>query len=118
MGLAVARFINGFAQPEMVNTYRQQFKPSEQFKEPQVLVAISVLCADTEEKANQMRKLMDYRLLQFEKGNFNKPGNYESIKDYVFSPDELARIKYNSGRIVSGTQKQVKEQLLQLADGF
>ena len=118
MGLAIARFINGHAQPEMVKTYRQLFKPSDQFEEPQVLLAISVLCAETEEKVNQMRKLMDYRLLQFEKGNFDKPGYYGSIKDYQFSPDELARIKYNSGRIVSGTQIQVKERLQQIALDF
>jgi luciferase family oxidoreductase group 1 len=118
MGLAIARFINGFVQPDIVKTYRQQFKPSEQFPEPQALLAISVLCADTEEKALEMRKLMDYRLLQFEKGNFNKPGNYESIKDYEFSPDEIARVRYHGGRVISGTQAQVKEQLLQLTEDF
>lgn len=118
MGLAIAKFINGHAHPEMVTSYRRSFKPSEQFQEPQALLAISVLCAETEEKASEMRKLMDYRLLQFEKGNFNKPGTYESIKDYHFSTDELARIKYNSGRVVSGTKPQVQQQLLQLADNF
>jgi hypothetical protein len=65
-----------------------------------------------------MRKLMDYRLLQFEKGNFDKPGNYESIKDYKFSDDEQAKIRCNSGRAVSGIQLQVKQQLLQLAGDF
>ncbi|HKH59906.1 MAG TPA: LLM class flavin-dependent oxidoreductase [Flavitalea sp.] len=118
MGLAIARFINGHAQPEMVQRYRQLFKPSEQFSKPRELLAISVLCAETEEKANQMRKLMDYRLLQFEKGNFDKPGSYQSIQDHQFTPEELARIKYNSGRVVSGTQQQVKSQLLQLASDF
>ena len=61
---------------------------------------------------------MDYRLLQFEKGIFDKPGDYESIKDYSFSPRELEQIQYNSGRIVSGTPGQVKKQLLQLANDF
>lgn len=118
MGMAIARFINGFAAPDIVNDYRKNFQPSEQFPEPEELLAISVLCADTEEKANQMRKLMDYRLLQFEKGNFNKPGTYQSIKNYVFSPAEIERIKYNSGRIISGTQKQVKNKLINIAKEF
>ena len=118
MGLAIARFINGHAQAEMVQRYRQLFRPSEQFTTPQELLAISVLCAETEDKANQMRKLMDYRLLQFEKGNFDKPGSYRSIKDYQFTAEEQARIKYNSGRVVSGTPDQVKLQLLQLAEDF
>jgi luciferase family oxidoreductase group 1 len=118
MGLAIARFINGHAQPDIIDDYRKHFKPSEQFPEPRALLAISVLCADTEEKANQMRKLMDYRLLQFEKGNFGKPGNYASVKDYIFSAAELEKVKYNSGRVVSGTRQQVKAQLLAIANDF
>jgi luciferase family oxidoreductase group 1 len=103
MGLGIARFINGHAGPNVVKIYRDHFVPSLQFPSPQAVISISVLCADTEEKANEMRKLMDYRLLQFEKGDFDKPGNYESIRDYQFTPAELERIKYNSGRVVSGT---------------
>ena len=118
MGLVIARFINGQAGPDTADIYRKQFTPSAQFPRPHVLLAISVLCAPTEEKAQQLRKLMDYRLLQFEKGNFDKPGGYETVKDYVFSREELQRIKYNSGRIISGTPPQVKEQLLQLANEF
>jgi len=118
MGLGIARFINGHAGPNVVKIYRDHFVPSLQFPSPEAVLSISVLCADTEEKANEMRKLMDYRLLQFEKGDFDKPGSYESIRDYQFSPAELQRIKYNSGRVVSGTPRQVKEQLLKLADEF
>lgn len=118
MGLAIARFINGNALPEIVKIYRKHFKPSIQFPEPKAMLSISVLCGETEEEAKQMRKLMDYRLLQFEKGNFDKPGNYESIKDYVFSDAEKERNHYNSGRVVSGTMQHVKAQLLKLAEDF
>ena len=118
MGLAIARFINANATPEIVDTYRKYFQPSDQFPEPKAMLSISVLCGETEEEAKQMRKLMDYRLLQFEKGNFDKPGDYESIKDYVFSDAEKKSIHYNSGRVVSGTMQEVKEQLLKLAEDF
>ncbi|MEP7111289.1 MAG: LLM class flavin-dependent oxidoreductase [Ferruginibacter sp.] len=118
MGLVVARFINGHCGKEVVETYRQLFKPSPQFPLPHAMLAISVLCADTEEKAMEMRKLMDHRLLQFEKGIFDKPGDFESIRDYSFSMRELEQIQYNRGRTVSGTPLQVKEQLVQLANDF
>ena len=72
LGLVIARFINGMADPEIVAAYREQFVPSETFPEPKALLAITVLCADTEEKAAQMRKLADYTLLQFGKGNFRE----------------------------------------------
>ena len=118
MGLVVARFINGHAGREVVDTYRKLFAPSRQFNEPCAMLAISVLCGDTEQKASEMRKLMDYRLLQFEKGIFDKPGDFESIRDYRFSPRELQQIENNRGRVVSGTPEQVKKQLLELAADF
>jgi alkanesulfonate monooxygenase SsuD/methylene tetrahydromethanopterin reductase-like flavin-dependent oxidoreductase (luciferase family) len=91
---------------------------SAHFSKPQELLSISVLCADTEEKAAQMRKLSDYFLLQFEKGKFEPIGPYEAIKDYRFSQDELERIQHNKGRIISGTPDMVKEQLTRLANDF
>jgi luciferase family oxidoreductase group 1 len=118
LGLAVARFINGFAGPEIVEIYRKQFIPSAQFPDPHALLSITVLCADTEEKAAEMRKLSDYTLLKFEQGRFEPMVSYDEIKDYQFSPDELARIRNNRGRIVSGTVPQVKMQLEQLAKEF
>jgi luciferase family oxidoreductase group 1 len=117
-GLAVAKFINGFAGPEVAELYRNAFQPSEAFKKPQVLVAVQVLCADTEEKARELRKMSDYVLLQFEKGNFTPMVDFDEIKDYVFSPAELERISYNSGRIISGTPESVKDQIVRLAEDF
>lgn len=118
LGLVIARFINGFAGPDVAEAYRSQFQPSDSFPEPHAMLAITVLCADTEEKAAQMRKLSDYTLLQFEKGNFKELASYDDIKDYEFSPSELQRIHHNRGRLISGTPQQVKQQLTQLANEF
>ena len=118
MGLAVAKFINGHAGREVVDIYREKFQPSEAFPRPRAFVAVQVLCADTEEKAAELRRLADYVLLQFEKGNFEPLKNVEEIAAYEFTPADLERIQYNKGRIVSGTAQSVKEQLLQLAAEF
>jgi luciferase family oxidoreductase group 1 len=115
MGLAVARFINGYAGPDMVKAYKKNFQPSREMEFPQTLLAISVLCAETEEKARQLRKLADYTLLQFEKGNFREMNRYEDIQDYIFSDQEFERIYQNSGRIISGTKDTVRDQLISLA---
>jgi luciferase family oxidoreductase group 1 len=118
MGLAIARFINGSAGPEIVAAYKKAFQPSREMESPQTLLAISVLCTDTDEKASQLRKLADYTILQFEKGNFKEMKSFEDIKDYVFSDLELEKIQYNQGRIVSGTPEQVRLQLISLAAGM
>ncbi len=118
LGLAIAKFINGFASPELVESYRSAFIPSEQFPAPKELIAITVLCADKEEKAAEMRKISDYTLLQFERGIFEPIASYADIKDHRFTVTELDRIRYNKGRIISGNQQQVKEQLTRLAQDF
>ena len=115
MGLAVARFINGFAGAEIVEKYRRLFKPSRDMDKPRTLLAISVLCAETQENADEMRKLADYTLLQFEKGNFSEIKKYEEISDYIFSNQELERIEFNRGRIISGTPKTIRKELEKLA---
>lgn len=118
MGLAVAKFINGHAQPDIVATYKKDFIPSVLVPEPTALVAIMVLCADTEEKASQMRKVLDYRFIQMEKGNFEPAGGYEEIKDYRFTLQEHQRIKANANRVISGTPDKVKEEIQKLATDF
>ncbi|HSH66336.1 MAG TPA: LLM class flavin-dependent oxidoreductase [Bacteroidia bacterium] len=118
MGLAVARFINGHADPEMVKQYHSQFEPCDELKKPTAILAISVICAPTEEKASSLRKLIDYTLLKFEQGIFEPMGSAEEIADYHFSPQELIRIDHNKGRIVSGTPSSVKSQLINLAQEF
>lgn len=118
LGLVIARFINGQAGPEVAQHYRRAFQPSSQLAQPAAFLAISVLCADTEERAAQLRKLSDYNLLKFEQGRFEPMGSVEEIADYQFSPDEQMRIHNNRGRIISGTPEQVKSQLTTLATDF
>lgn len=118
MGLVIARFINGFASPEIAATYRRNFNPSAQFPNPQSILAISTLCADTEEKAIAMRKYVDFILLQFGKGNYENFLSNEIVGAYQFTVADLEQIKQNSGRIISGTPDQVKTQLSKLAEDF
>src|SRR6478609_6264199 len=118
LGLAVAKFINGFVRPDVVETYRKNFVPSSQISEPRALLSVFVLCGETEEKALQMRKHVDYILVQFEKGNYGAFPDYKTIQNYRFSAMELERIQYNSGRIISGVKEEVNEQLTKLSLQF
>lgn len=118
LGLVVARFISGHAAAFITEQYRQHFQPSELFPEPKAMLAISVFCAATEEKAAQLRKLSDHNLLKFERGIFEPLSSCEEIADYEFTAEELQRVNNNKGRIVSGTPAQVKQQLTALAEEF
>lgn len=118
MGLAVAKFINGYVDPSVIERYRKNFQPSPYLKTPHALLSIFVLCGETEEIAANMRKHQDYIFLQFEQGKFDSFPDQEFINNYQFSDLERERLRYNAGRVISGTPASVKEQLLQLADDF
>lgn len=118
LGLVIAKFINGFVGPDVVEEYRKNFKPSHQYQKPHAILSTFVICGETEEQAKELRKFIDYVFVQFEKGKFQNFGSYEDIQNYDFSISEQQRIKYNSGRVVSGTKEQVKEQLVKLANSF
>lgn len=118
MGMVLARFINGEASPSIAGSYRKNFEPSAQFPAPKVMLAISALCAETEEKAAAMRKYLDFVLLQFGKGNYENFPDTSAVDRYQFSASELSQTAYNSGRMVSGTPDQVKQQLTKLAEDF
>ena len=118
MGLSIAKFINGFVSPQVAETYLKNFKPSAENTEPKVMVAVQVVCSETEEKANQMRKFIDFVFVQFEKGNFNNFKDGNLIKNHRFSSLEQQIIDRNRGRIISGTTNDVKEQLIKLSNDF
>lgn len=118
MALSFAQFINPVGGAEAIRAYREKFRPSALSAKPEVNLGVFVFCGDTEEKANQMQAVMDYRLLAIEKGLRDEAPSYESIKSVSYSKEELARITFNRMRMVTGTPDEVKEKLTGLAGRF
>ncbi|RAU83714.1 LLM class flavin-dependent oxidoreductase [Pontibacter arcticus] len=115
-GFSFAHFINPVGGPQMVQAYRQQFKPSEFLKKPEVTVAVFVMCAETEEKAQELQETMDLMMLRIEKGISAGVPPYEDVQRTTYSTAELERIGLNRNRMISGTAPQVKEKLQKLAE--
>lgn len=118
MALSFAQFINPLGGPEAIRAYRERFRPSKQWQHPYAAVGIFAFCADTEEKANEVRAMMDYRLISFERGRFDEAPAPDKVKNEVYSAVEMPRIEFNRGHYVVGTPPQVKQQLTALAAGF
>jgi len=118
MAFSFAHFINPNGGPQMVKMYKEHFQASEHLKQPQANVAIFVMCADTEEKAEQLQAVMDVQMLKIEKGVREGILPYEEIRDYKFTEDEQDRVDYNRHRMISGTPETVKPKLEQLAQSY
>ena len=51
---AAAHFINPQTTRAAIDHYRENFKPTEELPEPKPMIAVSVICADTEEEAQRL----------------------------------------------------------------
>ena len=118
MAFSFAQFINGAGGPAAVQQYRQRFRPSPELAEPLANVAVFTLCADTEEKANELRKAMDMQLIRFNRGEFRTFPSTEEVRSYQFTAEDQAHLLHNRARVVSGTPEQVHAQFTQMAADY
>jgi luciferase family oxidoreductase group 1 len=115
MAFSFAQFINGNGGPAAVRQYRERFRPSLELAAPLANVAVFTLCADTEEKANELRKAMDMQLIRFNRGEFRSFPSTEEVRNHRFSAEDESHLAFNRNRVVSGTPEQVHAQFTQMA---
>nr|WP_257351955.1 LLM class flavin-dependent oxidoreductase [Pseudalkalibacillus decolorationis] len=114
-----AQFINGDGGPDYTELYREHFSPSKLLSEPKNMVAVFVICAETEEQAEFVASSMDLTLLMIEQGmKSSGTPSPQKAAAYQYSSYEMRRIKENRKRMVVGTPPQVMAQLLQLSEAY
>lgn len=118
MSLSFAQFINPIGGAQAIKNYKEKFKPSAELNEPQTSVGIFGFCSEDEEKVKRVQALMDYRLLSFERGQYNKVFTYDEIKDEEYDALEWQRVLHNRQRMAVGTPQEMKERLEQICEDF
>lgn len=118
MALSYAQFINPVGGAQAVANYRRRFRPVARLSAPKANVGIFAFCSDSERKVQEVQAIMDYRLLSFEKGQYNEMPTYAIAKAYNYSPGEWQRVLFNRGRMIIGTPDVVKEKISALASEF
>ncbi|WP_017259851.1 LLM class flavin-dependent oxidoreductase [Pedobacter arcticus] len=118
MAMSFAQFINPVGGAVAIKNYKAQFQPSAELHEPQTSVGIFGFCSEDEEKVKRVQALMDYRLMSFERGDFNKIYSYEDIKDEEYDAQEWQRVLHNRQRMAVGTPTQMKQQIEKICEDF
>lgn len=115
-----AHFINpGGMGIQSTAHYKSSFVPSTMTKHPKTMVAVFVAVAETEEKAEQLGRAFDHWLLMIESGR--ETPYYMStdhLESYKYSDQEKEIIRQNRSRILVGTPKKVKAQIVQLSEQY
>lgn len=116
LGFAFAAHINPKLAIPMLKTYRERFKPSQFLSKPKGILALIVVCAETEEQARQLALPAQLQWARWGTGNYKlPPPSHEEARSHIFSSAEEAVTRENEERFVIGTPSQVKEQLESLA---
>lgn len=119
---AMAGFINQQGTPVNIALYRDHFTPSQGaagIEEPQVILAVHVVCADTEEEARRQLAPVHVMYRNLMRGDINTP--LLSPDDAVAELGGLPNLEtYVAGsgvppKFIGGTLEQVQEQLENLA---
>ncbi|GAA0355583.1 LLM class flavin-dependent oxidoreductase [Bacillus horti] len=114
-----AQFINPVGGIDAVREYEERFQPSNLYDKPEASVAIFVVCAETEQEAEQLASTIDLALLRLEQG-YTSEGipTLEMAESYELSPYEQLRVSENRKRMVVGDPNSVKRQIEELANAY
>ncbi|WP_085993597.1 LLM class flavin-dependent oxidoreductase [Oceanobacillus senegalensis] len=102
-----------------VNDYRRHFHSSTFLNRPRVMIAVFVVVAENEDKAEDLAQAFDLWLHFIE--SKHQPPYYPSIqtaKSRGFNPAEGEKVQANRRRMIVGTPEQVKAEILQIAESF
>jgi luciferase family oxidoreductase group 1 len=109
-------FINPTNGIRSMQYYYNNFKPSSSLAKPKANICIFVVCASTQEKAEELATSLDSWLLAVEKGVDTIVPSLESAKSKVLTKLERTKVFENRKRMVIGSPQQVKKELLRLSE--
>jgi luciferase family oxidoreductase group 1 len=118
MGLrfAFAHHIQPWPAVAALRLYRERFRPSEYLKEPEALIGVSAVCAETDARAEELAKPLALTLLRFRSGKMGRFPSVPEATDYPYSPEERQIMEMNRDRSFVGTPARIRDQFTQLAD--
>jgi luciferase family oxidoreductase group 1 len=116
MGFAFAHHINGSAAIPAMTLYREKFEPSAAFPKPHAILAVSIICADTDEEAEDLALSVQYAFLRIQTGRSGPLASPAEIKATSLTPVERLQMGTIKERHFVGSPTTVSERLLPLIE--
>lgn len=111
---AFGHFMSEKPGPEIVKSYIDHFQPSRK-DAPETIVAVSVICAETTERAEELAMSGLLWNLQLSKGDGRKGvPTLEEAKQYKYTEEEIKKMQHMKNKIVVGNPGEVVGRLKSL----
>ncbi len=94
--------------------YRNSFRPSQWLERPHTMLAVNVVCADTDARAEYLAKPGLLSFLRLRSGRPIPLPTPDEAARYEFSPEELAFVEQRKDGQALGSPKAVRAQLTEL----
>ena len=113
LSFCFAEFLNPLSGAEILKIYRENFKPSVFNVEPQVAVALSALCADSQSSAERIA--LSRYCWQFRRG---KIPSIDDAEKFQYSDAEIDYVNYLKTVDVLGSADDVGQKLRERAERY
>lgn len=111
VGYSFAQFFNGDLTKVIVDTYRDNFKPSPFMEKPEIIVSYMVTVAETKEEAEYEAKPHDIARLLLQQGKMIQTMTPEEAKDYPLTEMDKMIIEENRKLHLVGSAKEIADKL-------
>ncbi len=116
LGFAFAHHINGSAAVPAMNIYRDNFQPSAAFPKPHAILAVSIICADTDEEADELSLSVQHAFLRIQAGRSGPLASPAEVKAAPLTPVEQMQMKSLKERHFVGSPATITERLMPLIE--
>jgi luciferase family oxidoreductase group 1 len=116
LGFAFAHHIHPEPAVEALRLYRESFRPSAHFAAPQALLAVSVICAETDERAEKLAGPARLAFLRYSQGMLEPLPSVAEAEAYPYTGVERAWIEGHRARSFAGSPETVREHVSRLAE--
>lgn len=114
-GYAFAGHFSDTPAAPAIDAYRDAFRPSHDFPEPRVILALSVLCADTATEARELSSSVEVMFQRIRRGETGPVPSPEEARAAGWSPDAPVRGPM-AELLIAGTPAHARERIEAAAD--
>ena len=116
LGYSFARHFSPTPPEPALRAYRESFRPSPRFPEPHVILGASVICADTDERAEFLSATLSLSWVQLRTGRLGPLPSPEEALAYPYTPEERAALAAYRALHIVGSPATVRPQIEALVE--
>ena len=118
LAFTFAHFIAPQGGKEVIQYYKNNFRPSEFNPSPKCSLSVFITCAETEEAAHRLTKSRDLVLLRRAKGERGPYPSVEEAEEYQYDEQDLKVIEHHRPHSLYGNPNQCKTILMEMVTDF